>query len=48
MNVMLSLETVSFLSDADADELKAAFEVGSVHANAVNKHVISSICLQTY
>lgn len=30
------LETVSFLSEADPDVLKAAFEVGSVHAEAVN------------
>lgn len=32
----VALETVTFLSEADADELKAAFEVGNVHAIAVN------------
>lgn len=32
-----SLEEVSFLSDSNEDELKAAFEVGSVHAVAVNE-----------
>ena len=33
----VALETVSFLSSADEDELKAAFEVGKVHAYAVNE-----------
>ncbi len=33
----VTLETVSFLSSADEDELKAAFEVGKVHADAVNE-----------
>ncbi|NYF26195.1 leucyl aminopeptidase [Sporosarcina sp. JAI121] len=33
----VALETLSFLSEADEDELKAAFEVGKVHAFAVNE-----------
>ena len=33
----VTLETVSFLSAADEEELKAAFEVGKVHAYAVNE-----------
>ncbi|MBE1556369.1 leucyl aminopeptidase [Sporosarcina limicola] len=33
----VTLETVYFLSNADEDELKAAFEVGKVHAHAVNE-----------
>ena len=32
-----SLNSLQFLSNADADELKAAFEVGTVHAYAVNE-----------
>ncbi|MBD7985606.1 leucyl aminopeptidase [Sporosarcina sp. Sa2YVA2] len=31
------LESISFLSDADQEELKAAFEVGSTYAHAVNE-----------
>jgi len=33
----VALETLSFLSSFDEDELKAAFEVGKVHAYAVNE-----------
>ena len=33
----VKLETVSFLSSADEEELKAAFEVGKVHAYSVNE-----------
>ena len=33
----VALETITFLSEADSGELKAAFEVGTVHANAVNE-----------
>ena len=33
----VTIETVSFLTNADEEELKAAFEVGKVHANAVNE-----------
>ncbi|WP_210471134.1 leucyl aminopeptidase [Sporosarcina sp. 6E9] len=33
----ISLETVTFLSDSNQDELKVAFEVGSLHADAVNE-----------
>ncbi|MDS9472785.1 leucyl aminopeptidase [Sporosarcina pasteurii] len=33
----VTLETISFISSADADELKAAFEVGKVNAYAVNE-----------
>lgn len=32
-----SLDSLQFLSNADTDELKAAFEVGTVHAYAVNE-----------
>ena len=31
-----AIEEVTFLADADVDELKAAFDVGSIHADAVN------------
>lgn len=33
----VALESVSFLSSANEEELKAAFEVGKVHAHAVNE-----------
>ncbi|CAM3202876.1 leucyl aminopeptidase [Filibacter tadaridae] len=33
----IKLETIQFLSSSDEDELKAAFEVGKVHAHAVNE-----------
>lgn len=33
----VALETITFLSDADSEELNAAFEVGNVHATAVNE-----------
>lgn len=33
----VSIEEVLFLSDSNQDELKAAFDVGSIHANAVNE-----------
>ena len=33
----VALETVSFISSANEEELKAAFEVGKVHAHAVNE-----------
>lgn len=33
----VTLETITFLSEADAAELKAAFEVGNVYASAVNE-----------
>ncbi len=33
----VSLEEVLFLSDSNQDELKAAFDVGNVHAHAVNE-----------
>ena len=33
----VSLEEVLFLSDSNQDELKAAFDVGNIHANAVNE-----------
>ncbi|WP_339254573.1 leucyl aminopeptidase [Sporosarcina sp. FSL W8-0480] len=33
----VTLESVTFLTRADAEELKAAFEVGSVYSNAVNE-----------
>lgn len=33
----VELETVSFISSANEEELKAAFEIGKVHAHAVNE-----------
>ena len=33
----VSLESITFLSDSDVEELKAAFEVGSTYAHAVNE-----------
>jgi leucyl aminopeptidase len=33
----VSLETITFLSDSNQDEVRAAFEVGSIHADAVNE-----------
>ena len=47
MNAIL-IKQLSFLSSADEDELKAAFEVGKVHADAVNEARTLSICLQIF